>query len=124
MSWIAVGAAAIGLVTSVSNNKAKAKAQQKQADISAAQTQYSPWTGQQAQEFNPQAIDGTGDALKGVAGGAFSGIMSNNANAAMQPDTSATNPMLAGDPNNPWSQMGGMGAGNQYEQMMKKKTIG
>lgn len=80
MSWIGVGVGA-GVLTSTLNSKAQRKAQERQADISAAQMQYSPWTGVTPQAFNPQPVGGAGDALAAGAAGGLSAAMQKQANA-------------------------------------------
>jgi len=79
MSWVAVGMTAVGAVTAANSRKAAQEQNQKQAEMAAAQTQYSAWTGAAPGEFTPQAVPG--GALQGAATGALSGMMYKNANA-------------------------------------------
>jgi hypothetical protein len=79
MSWVVtgigvtVGTTALGAVQANQNRKAQQKANQQQADISAAQTQYSPWTGIKG---GTPDIKATPDNTAGIIGqGALSGVM-------------------------------------------------
>ena len=73
MSWVAVGAAAIGAVTAAQQRKAQQQANQQSSDVNAAQTQFSPWTGIKPQAFAPQAV--TANALGGAVQGGLGGAM-------------------------------------------------
>lgn len=74
MSWVAVGTmAALGAVQGNQQRQAQAKANQQNADISAAQTQYSPWTNIKPQGVQMGALGG--GALGGAEQGALAGAM-------------------------------------------------
>jgi hypothetical protein len=77
MAWVTVGIAGgtalLGALSAANQRKAQQQQNQAQADISAAQTQYSPWTGVKPQAAQMQAV--TGDPLGGAAQGALSGAM-------------------------------------------------
>lgn len=76
MSWAltaTAGMAALGAYNADQQRKAQQKQNQLSADITAAQTQYSPWT-----KITPQAFQGqapTGNAVAGAAEGALGGAM-------------------------------------------------
>lgn len=66
----------IGALTGMEQARAQRKAQQQQAQISAAQTQYSPWTGIKPQQYTPQPVEsGLESGLKGGIAGGLSGYM-------------------------------------------------
>lgn len=81
MSWVAVGLGGLGLVQGMGQAKAQKKANERNAKISAAQMEFSPWTGMSPQGFQSQAVDVAGSALGGAAKGALSGMIHNQANA-------------------------------------------
>lgn len=106
---------------------AQKNAQKRQADLAAAQTQYSPWTGISPQQFQPQAVDATGSMLTGALGGGLAGYMAGR-NKSQAPETPA--PAEAPQTSqSPWGNMGGQqyaqmlnAQGNQFEQEMMKKN--
>jgi type II secretory pathway pseudopilin PulG len=77
MSWVVAGVAAgtavLGAVQASQQRKAQQQANQQQANISAAQTEFSPWTKIQPQGFNPEAP--TASALGGAVQGGLGGAM-------------------------------------------------
>lgn len=75
MSWVgvAVGTTALGAVQGAQQRKAQQRANQQSADISAAQEEFSPWTGQKPQEAKIGAV--TGSPLQGAVQGALTGAM-------------------------------------------------
>jgi hypothetical protein len=89
MSWVAVGVS-VGAVQGAQQRKAQQDANQQQANISAAQTEFSPWTKIQPQAANLQPV--TSSALGGAAQGALAGAMYSKAN----PSTPAA-PASGGD---------------------------
>jgi len=68
-----LGSAAIGALSGAQQRKAQQEQNQAQADIAAAQTQYSPWTNIKPQAAQMQTV--TGSPLGGAAQGALSGAM-------------------------------------------------
>ena len=94
MSWVVVGAAAIGAVTADQQRRQAKKQNQQQASMAAAQTEFSPWTGLGAGSFSPVS-EGQG-ALAGGAQGALGGWMHKQANA--KPEVPAPAPMQTGAP--------------------------
>lgn len=122
MSWVAVGVTGAGLATSVMSNKAKAKENQRQADIAAAQTQYSPWTGLAPQAYNPQSIDAGGDAMKAITSGVMSGVMHNKANpSGAEPKKYSS--YGSADEANAAAQIGSTGNTFDWSGLQKKKTL-
>jgi len=73
MPWIPLAVAAVSAVQGEAQRAAQQRQNQKQADISAAQTQYSPWTHLGAS--TPQMQAPTPSALGGAAQGALAGAM-------------------------------------------------
>lgn len=73
MSWIMVGTAAIGAIQGAQQAKAQRKANQQNADMAAAQTEFSPWTGAKPGQAEMGAI--TTSALEGGVQGAMTGAM-------------------------------------------------
>jgi hypothetical protein len=77
MSWVvsgvAVGSAVIGAYSQEEQRKAQVAANKQQAEMAAAQTQYSPWTGMGSGQANMQPV--TGNALSGALQGGLSGAM-------------------------------------------------
>lgn len=77
MSWVVSGAAAatavVGAYSADQQRKAQQDANKQQAEMAAAQTQYSPWTGMQTGQANLQPV--TASALQGGLQGGLSGAM-------------------------------------------------
>jgi hypothetical protein len=77
MSWIiagtAVGGAVLGAVQGGQKRKAEQQQNQANAMITAAQSEFNPWTGIKPQQFNAQAPTST--ALGGAAEGGLGGAM-------------------------------------------------
>lgn len=77
MSWVvagvALGSAAIGAYQGEQQRKAQVEANKQQAEMAAAQTQFSPWTGAGPGQANIQPV--TGSALQGGLQGGLSGAM-------------------------------------------------
>lgn len=73
MSWVVVGTAAVSAVAADQKRQAQERANVQQSKISAAQTEYSPWTGITPQAYQPQAVDSS--ALGGAIQGGLSGAM-------------------------------------------------
>lgn len=77
MTWagtaIAVGSATVGAINANQQRKAQQKANQANANISAAQTQYSPWTGAaiSSPKFEATPDNTFGAAAQGALGGAM-----------------------------------------------------
>lgn len=74
MAWLVVGTtAALGALTASQNRQAQQRANQQSADLSAAQMQYSPWTGvkPQAAQVTPVTANALGGALQGGLAGAM-----------------------------------------------------
>lgn len=65
----------LGMAQGAQQANTQKKQNKLNADISAAQTQYSPWTGITPSNPDIKAVDATGSALAGGIGGAFSGYM-------------------------------------------------
>lgn len=103
MSWMMAGMAAMGVVNAQMAAKAKAKENQKNAEISAAETQYSPWTGIQPTKFQYQDPNATGNSIAQGAQGALSGAMFNSANKAPPAQTPGA---AQAAPTSPYSSMG------------------
>lgn len=109
--WWIPASMAVGAIMQGQQAKAQAKAQEKQAAISAAQTEFSPWTGITPQQFNPQPI--TASALGGAVQGGLSGVMQEQAMAKgaaqddlMKAQTNYYNSQgQAGQMNSPWFNM-------------------
>lgn len=80
MSWIvagtAIGSAVLGAAQGQQKRKAEQEANQANAQITAAQTQYSPWTGMAPQKFEatPIADSALGGAVVGGYGGLAQGM--------------------------------------------------
>lgn len=91
MSWVAVGVAAVGAVSSMQQAKAKKKAQEEQNQVAAAQTMYSPWTGVSGQADTSPQQSQFGSALSGGLQGYMTGSMMKNANAKSAAETNALN---------------------------------
>jgi len=75
MTWVVVGSSGVGLASGYMNAKSQERNNARQADISAAQAQYSPWTHITPSNPNLQATDPAGAALVGGAQGALAGVM-------------------------------------------------
>ena len=73
MPWIPLATAAIGAVQGDAQRRAQQNANQQAANVSAAQTEFSPWTHITPQGFAPQAPTTSG--FGGAAQGALSGVM-------------------------------------------------
>jgi hypothetical protein len=77
MSWVVVGVAgttaAVGAVTAAQQRKAQQQANQKNAEMAAAQMEYSPWTGIKPQSAEQQAV--TASPMAGAIQGGLSGAM-------------------------------------------------
>ena len=77
MSWVVAGTAAgtalLGAYQGEQQRKAQVAANNQQAQMAAAQTQYSPWTGMGAGQANLSPV--TGSALGGAIQGGLSGAM-------------------------------------------------
>lgn len=76
MSWAVtavVGSAALGAYQAEEQRKAQAAANRANAEMAAAQTQYSPWTGMATGQADLKPV--SGDALGGAAQGALGGAM-------------------------------------------------
>lgn len=77
MSWVvagvAGGTAVLGALNAANQRKAQQRQNQQSADVSAAQTQFSPWTHIQPQGFQPQAI--TANPMSGAVQGGLGGAM-------------------------------------------------
>lgn len=121
MTWVAVGVAGVstaaGMYSASEKQKAEGKAQKANLEANAAQTEFSPWSGMQAQGMNQKAIGGAAEQMgAGLAGGMqgyqfgkqFSGAPAPKAmpttpsgfgNMSSPPDT-MKKPSLY-DPNNP-----------------------
>lgn len=90
--WPAIAAmAAIGALQGAQQRKAQQQANQQSANITAAQTEFSPWTKISPQGF--QATPITGNAFGGALQGGLSGAMFAQANKSQAPS--------GGDPNAP-----------------------
>lgn len=99
------------------NQKAAAKNNQRQADIAAAQTAYSPWTGIKPQGVNTTPTDEMGGALTGAVQGGLAGLMHNQANAGKMPAASP-----GGDMGVPQAQPDApMQSGMDKELLMKQQ---
>lgn len=68
-----LGMAALGAVQAEQQRKAQARAQEQNAQMAAAQTKYSPWTGMGPGQVQAQAPNG--GALQGAMAGGLSGAM-------------------------------------------------
>lgn len=79
MSWIvagtAIGSAVLGAAQGAQKRKAEQASNQANAELTAAQTEFSPWTHLQPQSFTsaPVASSGFGGAAQGALGGAMFG---------------------------------------------------
>jgi hypothetical protein len=74
MAWPVVAAmAAMGAIQGEQQRKAQQQANRQQAEVAAAQTEYSPWTGIKPQGVNFSPV--TSSAMGGAAQGALSGAM-------------------------------------------------
>jgi uncharacterized membrane protein len=76
MSWAVtavVGSTALGAYQAEEQRKAQAAANRTNAEMAAAQTQYSPWTGMATGQAEMAPVKG--DALGGAAQGALGGAM-------------------------------------------------
>lgn len=77
MSWVVVGVAGttavLGAINAAEQRKAQQKANQQNANIAAAQQEFSPWTGIKPASPQMQAVDSS--ATAGAAQGALSGAM-------------------------------------------------
>lgn len=71
--WPTLALAALGAIQGEGQRRSQERANKQQANISAAQTEFSPWTGLTPQAFTPQA-EGAG-ALGGAVQGGLSGAM-------------------------------------------------
>lgn len=80
MSWVAVGLTAAGVVSGSLSAKAKAKENERNAKMAAAQTEFSPWTGAGPGQFSYQDPNAAGQMLGGGANGLAAGMMHNQAN--------------------------------------------
>lgn len=75
--WWIPASMAVGGIMAGQQARAQKKAQQQQANVTAAQTEYSPWTGITPQQFNPTPI--TTSAMSGAVQGGLSGLMQEQA---------------------------------------------
>lgn len=80
-----LGMAGIGALQGLMGAKAQQKQNQTQADMAAAQTQFSPWTGMGAGKAQINTVSPVGEALKGGIGGGLAGYMHGMANAPAAP---------------------------------------
>lgn len=113
--WWIPASMAVGAIMQGQQAKAQRKAQQQQANISAAQTEYSPWTGITPQQFNPQPI--TASALGGAVQGGLSGVMQEQAMKQGAADADLTQAQT----NYYNSQAAGGGGESAWMQMQQKK---
>lgn len=82
MPWIPLALAAVGAAQGAAQRQAQQKVNQAQADISAAETRYSPWTGIKPQGVQLQAPTTSG--FQGAVQGGLSGLMYNAKNPATE----------------------------------------
>lgn len=112
-----LGMAALGALQGSMQAKAQQRANKQNADISAAQTQYSPWTGLGASTPEIKAADPTGAALSGGIGGGLSGYMQGLSNQAAQtpamPATPGMPQKMATPGTSPYSSYGSPEAASQ-----------
>lgn len=73
VSGVTAGTAALGAFQADEQRKAQIAANRQQAEMAAAQTQYSPWTGMATGQANLQAV--TGNPLAGALQGGLQGAM-------------------------------------------------
>lgn len=99
----------MGALSASQAAKAKAKENQRNADISAAQTQFSPWTGVQPQGFSYQDPNAAGGMLGGAASGALSGLMHKQANAGPPAPAAAGGGGAMAPGQSPYSSFGSAG---------------
>lgn len=115
MSWVYSGVtAAIGIGSSLAASKAQKDANKKSADLSAAQQEFSPWSGIKPQEAQITPVNEAGSALKGGLEGGLAGYMQKQANMTPPATPGATQmpgaaPMGGGAP----------GMGNYAEELAK-----
>lgn len=88
MSWVVVGVAAVGALTADQQRKAQEKHNQQAADVSAAQMQYSPWTGVKPSAPNLSPV--TSSALQGGLQGGLSGAIYKSQNPSAPTDPTAS----------------------------------
>lgn len=127
MSWVAVGTmAALGAVQGQQQRQAQAKANQQNADISAAQAQYSPWTNIKPQGVQIGALGG--GALGGAEQGALAGAMYSKALGGKDKPGMELSKEFAAMPDNGPSMAPAMSApnampmsDNPYTRMMLQK---
>jgi len=75
--------AGLGVLQANQQRKAAQKQNEQQANMSAAQMEYSPWTGVTPSTPQMTAVPGGGAEVMGAAQGALSGYMMNKANPNM-----------------------------------------
>jgi|GEM_PF-4609364 len=120
MAWIPIAMAALGAVSGAEQAKAQKKAQERQANLSAAQTQYSPWTGITPQQFTPGPVSSplagafSGGVQGGLQGMMFSKGMGESAPMSSGPTDSMPQlqPVSLGSSYSPKTQMGVAGGGS------------
>jgi hypothetical protein len=104
----------VGALQGAANRKAQQNANEQQANISAAQMEYSPWTKMAPQSFTPQAVKESG--FGGAAQGALGGAMFSQANkkADLENDKLMAETQNAKNQANPWALPQGGGYLGNY----------
>lgn len=129
MTWVAVGiagtTAAVGAVNAGAQRKAQQKANEQNANIAAAQQEFSPWTGMKpaspvmGSNYGPGALGG---AVQGGLGGAMFGQQLKSAAAGASPaETPAPTPIESmPQTSTQQNEMAGMG---MSEQERRKRML-
>lgn len=122
MSWVAVavGSGVLGGVTKYMDAKQQQKQEQAKLMANAAQIQYSPWTGAQAQIMGASAPSATGAAIGGALQGGIAGASMAQANGGFgQKPAASSFASNAGGMNGAVNPPMGPVSGNDYTKNFK-----